>query len=161
METKYQLHVNDQFEYSLSQTEIQELDTHQVHTHQQHLIHDDQSVIAEIVTADFINKTYIVKINSNSYSVKIATPLDERIKAMGLALGEVVTVNDIKAPMPGLILDVPVKAGDTVKEGDYLLVLEAMKMENALTAPRDGVVKAVAVAKGDTVDKGQLLIEME
>lgn len=161
METKYHLHVNDQFEYSLTQTETQELDTHQVNTRQQHLVHENQSVLTEIISADFINKTYTVQINSNRYTVKIETPLDERIKAMGLSLGEAVAVNDIKAPMPGLILDVPVKAGDVVKEGDYLLVLEAMKMENALTAPRDGVVKAVAVAKGDTVDKGQLLIEME
>ncbi|MEX2349391.1 MAG: biotin/lipoyl-containing protein [Flavobacteriaceae bacterium] len=161
MKTKYRLHVNEQFEYSLTQTEIQELDTHQVNTRQQHLIHENQSVKTEIVSADFINKTYTVQINSNRYTVKIDTPLDERIKAMGLSLGEAVAVNDIKAPMPGLILDVPVKAGDTVKEGDYLLVLEAMKMENALTAPRDGVVKAVAVSKGETVDKGQLLIEME
>tara|TARA_R110000850_G_scaffold30630_1_gene84138 strand:- start:10105 stop:10590 length:486 start_codon:yes stop_codon:yes gene_type:complete len=161
MDTKYRLHVNDQFEYSLTQNETEALNTHQVNNHQQHLIHENQSVLAEIILADFINKIYTVKINSNTYTVQINTPLDERIKAMGLSLGEAVAVNDIKAPMPGLILDVPVQAGDTVKEGDYLLVLEAMKMENALTAPRDGVVKAVAVAKGDTVDKGQLLIEME
>ena len=70
-------------------------------------------------------------------------------------------VNDIKAPMPGLILEVNVKEGDEVKEGDYLLVLEAMKMENALTAPRDAVIKSISVEKGQTVEKNQLLIEME
>jgi len=161
METKYRLQVNEQFDFSVAENEIQELDIQQKSNNILHLIHQNESVNAEIVTTDFINRTYTVKINSNQYNVKIGTSLDELIDAMGLSLGNAVAVNDIKAPMPGLILDVPVKAGDVVKEGDYLLVLEAMKMENALTAPRDGVVKAVAVAKGDTVDKGQLLIEME
>jgi len=54
-----------------------------------------------------------------------------------------------------------VEQGAEVKEGDYLVVLEAMKMENTLTAPRDGVVKSISVIKGETVDKNQLLIEME
>jgi biotin carboxyl carrier protein len=80
---------------------------------------------------------------------------------MGLSLGNAQMVNDIKAPMPGLILEVNVKEGDEVKEGDYLLVLEAMKMENALTAPRDAVIKSISVEKGQTVEKNQLLIEME
>ena len=70
-------------------------------------------------------------------------------------------INDIKAPMPGLILEVNVEEGAEVQEGDYLLVLEAMKMENTLTAPRDGVVKSVSIKKGETVEKNQLLIEME
>lgn len=161
METKYRLQVNEQFDFSVAETEIQELDIQQKSNNILHLIHQNESVNAEIVTTDFINKTYTVQINSNLYTIQIGTPLDELIEAMGLALGNTVAVNDIKAPMPGLILDVPVKAGDVVKEGDYVLVLEAMKMENALTAPRDGVVKAITVAKGDTVDKGQLLIEME
>lgn len=161
METKYRLQVNEQFDFSVAENEIKELDGQHKNNNTLHLIHQNQSVNAEVVYADFINKTYTVKINSNQYTVKIGTPLEELIEAMGLSLGNTVAVNDIKAPMPGLILDVPVKAGDVVKEGDYLLVLEAMKMENALSAPRDGVVKAVAVSKGDTVDKGQLLIEME
>ncbi len=161
METKYRLQVNEEFDFSLTENEIQNLDIQQITDNSLHLIHQNQSKTIEITATDFINKTYTVKINSSSYRVAIGTPLDALIEAMGLSLGEAVAVNDIKAPMPGLILDVPVKAGDTVKEGDYLLVLEAMKMENALTAPRDGVVKAVAIAKGDTVDKGQLLIEME
>lgn len=161
METKYRLMVNEQFDFSVTENEIKELDAQQKNKNTLHLIHQNKSVNAEIVHTDFINRIYTIKINSNLYNVKIGTPLDELIDAMGLSLGNTVAVNDIKAPMPGLILDVPVKAGDVVKEGDYLLVLEAMKMENALTAPRDGVVKAVAIAKGDSVDKGQLLIEME
>jgi len=65
------------------------------------------------------------------------------------------------APMPGTILKVSVNVGDTVKAGDSIVVLEAMKMENDITAPKDGVVKAIAVTKGQTVAKGDVLFEVE
>jgi biotin carboxyl carrier protein len=83
------------------------------------------------------------------------------IKDMGFELGASKQVNDIKAPMPGLILDISVEIGQEVKENDSLLILEAMKMENNLTAPRDGVIKSISVEKGDAVEKNQLLIEFE
>ena len=63
----------------------------------------------------------------------------------------------IKAPMPGNILDVKVKAGDKVKNGDPIVVLEAMKMENPIPAPRDGTITSIVVSKGSTVEAGQLL----
>ncbi len=63
----------------------------------------------------------------------------------------------VSAPMPGTILDVKAKAGDAVKSGQVLLILEAMKMENEIMAPRDGVVKAMNVAKGATVNTGDVL----
>lgn len=63
----------------------------------------------------------------------------------------------INSPMPGNILAVNVKAGDTVAEGDVLMILEAMKMENEIMAPRAGTVTSVAVSKGATVESGALL----
>ena len=62
------------------------------------------------------------------------------------------------APVPGKIVDVRVKPGDTVKEGDLVLILEAMKMENELHAPKQATVAAVLVSKGDQATKGQLLV---
>ncbi|MBN1320837.1 MAG: biotin/lipoyl-binding protein [Thermoleophilia bacterium] len=67
----------------------------------------------------------------------------------------------IWAPVPGKIVDVFVKVGDTVKEGDAVLVLEAMKMENELRAPATGTVTAVMVKKGDQAERGQLLVALE
>lgn len=63
----------------------------------------------------------------------------------------------IYAPLPGLILDVMVKEGDTVKSGQNIMVMEAMKMENQVQAPHDGTVSKVVVQKGDTVAEGDLL----
>lgn len=161
MEDKYSLKVNNEFDFTLSEKEVGQLDVQQKSENTVHLIHENKSVDVKIISTDFINKKYTISVNSNHYQIEIGSPLDALINSMGLARGAVTAIKDIKAPMPGLILDVSVKPGDNVKEGDYLLVLEAMKMENALMASRDGVVKAIAVAKGDTVDKGQLLIEME
>ena len=69
--------------------------------------------------------------------------------------------SSISAPMPGTVLKVHVQKGSTVKAGEPLLVLEAMKMENSLTSPRDGVVRAVHVGVGDRVAGGSLLVELE
>ena len=65
------------------------------------------------------------------------------------------------APVPGKIVSVLVRPGDRVKEGQAVVVLEAMKMENELHAPREGTVTAVLVSKGDQVERGQLLVAME
>lgn len=161
MEKKYKVKVNEAFEFEFNEEQITSLDTQNLSRSQFHILKNQRSFKAEILENNFNKKQYSVKINGNIYNVDIANNLDLIIEEMGLSLGSSQMINDIKAPMPGLILDVNVKAGDEVKEGDYLLVLEAMKMENTLTAPRDGVVKAISVEKGQSVEKNQLLIEME
>ena len=67
---------------------------------------------------------------------------------------------EVKAPMPGNILDVKVAAGASVKAGDVLVILEAMKMENEIVAPQDGTVASINVHKGDTVNSGDTLVSM-
>lgn len=80
----------------------------------------------------------------------------------GAEEGRVQSPGEVKdgvwAPVPGKIVDVFVKPGDTVEEGDLLLILEAMKMENELHAPRKATVASVPVKKGDQAERGQLLV---
>lgn len=67
----------------------------------------------------------------------------------------------VNSPMPGTIVSVNVSAGQNVKKGDVLVVLEAMKMENEIMAPRDAVVAGVQVNKGDSVDSGTPLVSLQ
>ena len=67
----------------------------------------------------------------------------------------------VKAPMPGLVLDIAVNAGDELQEGDRVLILEAMKMENSIVMHAGGRIKKVTVKKGQAVEKGQVLVELE
>lgn len=66
----------------------------------------------------------------------------------------------VKAPMPGTIVNVVVSAGQSVKSGDDLVFIEAMKMETPVKAPQDGTVATVEVAKGESVDSGKVLVTL-
>ena len=161
MEEKYKVTVDGSMEFEFTRQQVEALDLQKTSEGMAHVLKDHRSYKTQLQNLNFLSRSYIVRVDSRPFEVKISNELDLLIEEMGLSLAAAQVINDIKAPMPGLILDVQVKEGDEVKEGDYLLVLEAMKMENTLTAPRDGVVKSVTVQKGQTVDKNQLLIEME
>lgn len=161
MEEKFKVTVDGSMEFEFTRKQVEEVDLQEKPGGWAHVLKNHRSFATHLQDSNFLQRSYIIRVNSKPYEVKISNELDLLIEEMGLSLAAAQVINDIKAPMPGLILDVLVREGDEVKEGDYLLVLEAMKMENTLTAPRDGVVKAVSVQKGQTVDKNQLLIEME
>jgi biotin carboxyl carrier protein len=161
MEKKYKINVNDTFEYQFTKENINALDIQEESSTKFHILKENHSFKAEIISSNFHKKNYTVKINSNIYEIDISNQLDLLIQEMGLSMGSAQIENYIKAPMPGLILDVLVQVGDTVNEGDYLLVLEAMKMENTLTALANGQVKSILITKGEKVEKNQLLIEIE
>ena len=113
-------------------------------------------------------KKYRVNVNGTAYEVEIeemnGAPAAAPVAAAPAAApapaasgaGESIT-----SPMPGNILAVNVAAGDMVKKGQVLMVLEAMKMENEIMAPHDGKVTAVAVTKGAAVESGTLLCTIQ
>jgi len=125
-----------------------------------HILFKTKGYRAEIVKIDRAMKTVDLKINGQKYLIQLRDKFDLLLEKMGMNGVTASKVNVIKAPMPGLIVDLRVKDGDMVKAGDPLLVLEAMKMENIIKSPGDGQVKKVNVKKGDRVEKGQLLIEL-
>jgi biotin carboxyl carrier protein len=95
-----------------------------------------------------------------------AEALDQRGRALRALSAATATASrhgpePIRAPMPGMVTRVLVAAGDAVRAGDSIVVMEAMKMENELRAKSDGRVRAVAVAPGTAVEKGMVLVELE
>ncbi len=78
----------------------------------------------------------------------------QELSASGIA-------TEISAPLPGIIIDLKVKVGDTVREGQELAVLEAMKMENSIESTRTGIVRSVNVSPGDTVSEGTVIMTIE
>jgi biotin carboxyl carrier protein len=124
-------------------------------------------------------KKFLIKVNGQQYEVEV-----EEIKNGAVASGPAVTISDptpapapkpaaakkstavsansvkVNAPMPGTILAVNVKPGDSVKKGQVLVILEAMKMENEILAPQDGTVTSVDVSGGASVDSGDLLLTL-
>lgn len=161
MNNSYQLKVKSDWVFENSELDKQNLDLIQVDQKNIHLLKDHQSYKAEVISTDFGNRNYTIAVNGNTYDVKIENSLDKLINQMGFSLANSKQINAIKAPMPGLILDIMVTVGQEVVENDNLLILEAMKMENNLSSPRAGIIKSIQVSKGATVDKGQLLIEFE
>ncbi len=157
----FKVKVNNTYEIDITSKQLSDLNSVNTSASKFHILHNNVSYKAEISEANFNQKTYKVIVNNNTYNININNALDELIKSMGFEVGATKKVNDIKAPMPGLILDINIKVGQEVKENDTLLILEAMKMENVLTSPRDGVVKSIMVKKGDAVEKNQLLIIFE
>ena len=107
-----------------------------------------------------------VEVNGTSYKVELDTPVKAAPKTESGA--PVVTKqptaskrDGVKSPLPGVILDIKVKAGDTVKKGQTIIILEAMKMENNINANKDGKVAEIKVNKGDSVLEGTDLVIIE
>lgn len=124
-----------------------------------HILYNNQSYRAEVVKIDVSSKCFTIKINGRHYPVALQDKFDVLLEKMGMNTNAGAKVNDVRAPMPGLIIDLKVKDGDRVKAGDPLLILEAMKMENIIKSPGDTTVKSVKVKMGDSVEKNQVLIE--
>ena len=160
MDKNFKVKVDESFEFDLKNSDTEKLDLLKLEKSKFHVINNHKSFNIQLENSDFYNKEYAVKVNSKSYVVKISNELDLLIKEMGFSIGNTKKANDIKAPMPGLILSVNVEEGQEVTEGDTLLILEAMKMENAIAAPKDGIIKTVIAKNGGTVEKGELMIEM-
>jgi len=123
-----------------------------------HIINDLKSYNAEVVSFDPVEKTAEIKVNNNVYTLTAKDQFDILLDKLGLSNLAGTKVSEVKAPMPGLVLNVFVTQGSEIKKGDNLFILEAMKMENIIKAPADVTVKSVKIKPGDKVEKGQILL---
>ena len=122
---------------------------------------DGVSHEADLVKLDTENKQITLRIKGQKVQVQIQEPVDLLLEKVGLKIEKHKKVNQLKAPMPGLVLRILVEPGQAVSAGEPLLILEAMKMENVLKSPGEGKVKAIKISKGQAVEKGQVLLEFE
>ena len=121
-------------------------------------------------------KKYKVNVNGTAYEITLEVVDEKEVASAPAAPAAAPTApapapaapaaapagaETVKSPMPGTILAVNVTAGQSVKKGDVLVVLEAMKMENEIQAARDGVIASVAVTKGATVETGAVLVVLQ
>ena len=154
---KFKVHT-DKTAYELSKVDIHDLDMIDTPTGY-HILNDNKGYDIEVVSQEGKNITLLL--NGRTHELNISDQYDLLVEKMGLSIVTDQKLTSVKAPMPGLILDILVEPGQEIAEGDSLLILEAMKMENVIKASGIGVVKSIEAAKGDAVEKNQVLIEME
>lgn len=122
-----------------------------------HLTVENKSYTVSVTHKNTATGKLILSINGRTMETTLHNKLAELLKSMGMEGGKR-KLKDLKAPMPGLVLDVFVKAGQEIEEGQELMILEAMKMENAIKSPQAGTIASVHADKLDKVEKNQLLI---
>lgn len=125
------------------------------------IIKDNKSYNLEVIEMVPEEKSFIIKVDGIKYQFNAKDKYDELLHSLGMDSLASKKVTDLKAPMPGLVLDISVEVGQEVAKGDTLLILEAMKMENVIKSPTDGVIKSVSVNKAETVEKNQIILNFE
>lgn len=151
-------HKDSSFEGTINEA-IVKGDLLKINANQYHLLYNNKSYNIELIKMNQEEKTLVLKVNSVKISLQLKDKYDELLHSLGLDNLASKKVNEIKAPMPGMVLKILVKDGDEVKKGDPILVLEAMKMENIIKSPTDGLIKKIAAVQGIAVEKNQLLIQ--
>lgn len=122
------------------------------------LLVGEQSFTVEVINHQPEDKTMLVRFRGRLYSLQVLTETDRLLRKLGLNTGVDKKLNELKAPMPGLVLRFLVEEGQEVKKNDPLLVLESMKMENVIKSPGQGVLGKILVSPGQTVEKGDLML---
>lgn len=160
MNKAYKIKAND-FVFYFDKTDLQNTDLIQKSDTEFNCIKEHHSVNAVLVEADTDNKKFKIAIDGDTFSIEIKDELDQMLEIMGFGVKVNKQLTNIKAPMPGLVLEIAVSEGQQVNAGDKILILEAMKMENSIMIPTGATIKKILVSKGQAVDRGQVLVELE
>lgn len=157
--------VNGKKEFSVDNNSLDgaavEWDILEVRVNTFHILLNNKSYNATLISFNREEKTMVVNVNGNDYEINVRDKYDLLLQQLGISAGATTAAQNIKAPMPGLVIQIVAHEGQEVKKGDAVLILEAMKMENVLKSPRDGKIKTIKATLRQAVEKGQVLIEFE
>lgn len=156
----FQATINNDHELTLNSDQF-DWDIAAINERSFNILYNNRSYEATVLGADYATKTFEIRLSRTTYTVHLKDRFDLLAERLGFDSGAGQAFNQVKAPMPGLVLEVLVKEGDVVSKGDSVLILEAMKMENVIKAEGDATVKTIHVSKGDAVEKNAILIELD
>jgi biotin carboxyl carrier protein len=151
----------NEFSFRIAQEELESTDIIKKSATEFHIIKDHRSAIVKVHASDVTGKKLRMEVEGDMFDVEIMDSLDQMLDKMGFGIGSEKRIEHIKAPMPGLVLQVSVTEGQEVKKGDPILILEAMKMENSIMLNVDARIKKIHVKNGQSIEKGQVLVELE
>jgi biotin carboxyl carrier protein len=134
------------------------IDVKRINERLYHVIYQNQSYDVFIQRIDPEAREATISINGKRSTVRLQTRIEKLLKELGLEAAMTKKLDKLKAPMPGMIHSLKITEGQTVKKGDPLLILEAMKMENVIKSPGDGTVIQIHVDEKASVEKNALLI---
>jgi biotin carboxyl carrier protein len=158
--TTYKVKSNE-FIFTFTKAEIDAIDLVKKTPTEFNVVKDHRSVNAKIIEADSTAKKQTIEVDGESFLIEIEDELDQVLDKMGFGAVANKQIKEIKAPMPGLVLEIAVIEGQEVKEGDKILILVAMKMENSILVHSNASIKRIAVTAGQAVEKGQVLVELD
>lgn len=156
----YKVKANE-FVFSFDEKETAVVDLIKKSPTEFNIISNYRSVNAKLVEADVTGKKLTIEVDGENYEIEIKDELDQMLDIMGFGIAVTKHIKEIKAPMPGMVLEIAVLDGQDVNEGDKILILGAMKMENSILTHANAKIKRIAVAVGQAVEKGQVLVELE
>jgi biotin carboxyl carrier protein len=170
MSSTYKVHLSENQAHEVSLTddgrfildgEAIDLDAVKTGPDTWNVLRNNKSYNIRVLSFDAASKKLSLKVNNEVFDLRLTTGLDELLSRMGMDAASSSRMVDVRAPMPGLVLKVIVEEGAEISEGDHLIILEAMKMENVIKATGRGVVGKILVSNQDAVEKNQVLIEMQ
>jgi len=162
---KYSAIVNDSFEFlnidaennSVAGKKV-EWDLEQTGHHKYSIIYKGKVFNAEVLLIDKSACQVSIKINGRIYNSNYSDEYEQLLQKMGIGKSLNPSQPELKAPMPGMVIKVLAIAGQQIKKGDSLLILEAMKMENIIKAASDCLVTSIHIRAGDKVEKNQVIM---
>ncbi len=151
----------NEFEFSFTREQIDSIDLIKKSGTIFHVLKNHRSVNAVLIEADESSILQTIEMEGENFDIQIKDELDLMLDKMGFGNVAEKQIKEVKAPMPGQVLEINVREGQQVNQGDKLLILVAMKMENSIIINTEATIKRIAVNAGDAVEKGQVLVELE